>query len=79
MATFQTKFAIGDKVCTIDKKTLKVKRFTVDFVSLYVHSDGAVSVSYRAEGEGFAGDSYEEPFVFANESDLMKYVTTNEA
>lgn len=74
----KTKFNIGDKVCTIDRKTMKVKQFTVGIIKNYITKGDKVETSYVVEGEGYAGDSYDERFCFANEAELMQYVTTND-
>lgn len=74
----QTKFNIGDKVCTIDKNTMKVKAFEIGSMSVYVSKTGKLSVNYRASGDGYTGDSYEEEFCFPNETELLSYITTKE-
>lgn len=74
----QTKFNIGDKVCTIDKNTMKVKAFEVGSVGVYVSKTGKPSVNYRASGDDYTGDSYEEEFCFPNEAELLSYITTKE-
>lgn len=74
----QTKFNIGDNVCTIDKNTMKVKAFEVGSMSVYVLKTGKPSVNYRASGDGYTGDSYEEEFCFPNETELLSYITTKE-
>ncbi len=74
----QTKFNIGDKVCTIDKKTLKVKTFEIGSLSVYVSKNGKPSVNYRASDDGYTGDSHEEEFCFPNETELLAYITTKE-
>lgn len=71
-----TKFNIGDNVCTIDKKTLKVKTFEIGSLSVYVSKAGKPSISYRASEDGYSGDSYEEEFCFANENELMEYINS---
>lgn len=73
-----TKFNIGDKVCTIDKNTMKVKAFEIGLISVYVSKTGKPSVNYRASGDGYTGDSYEEEFCFPNETELLAYITTKE-
>ena len=74
----QTKFNIGDKVCTIDKKTLKVKNFEIGSLSVYVAKNGKPSINYRASDDGYSGDSYEEEFCFSNERELLAYITTKD-
>ena len=74
----QTKFNIGDKVCTIDKKTMKVREFEIGSMSIYVAKNGKPSINYRASDDGYSGDSYEEEFCFANENELLGYITTKE-
>lgn len=74
----QTKFNIGDKACTIDKKTLKVREFEIGSMSVYVPKTGKPSISYRASEDGYSGDSCEEEFCFANENELLAYITTKD-
>ena len=75
----QTKFNIGDKVCTIDKKTMKVKAFVIGSMSVYVSkNDSKPSVNYRSSDDGYTGDSHEEEFCFPNETELLSYITTKE-
>ena len=74
----QTKFNIGNKVCTIDKKTLKVKYFEIGSLSVYVSKSGKPSVNYRATDDSYTGDSHEEEFCFANENELLAYITTKD-
>ena len=74
----QTTYNVGDKVCTIDKKTLKVKTFEIGSLSVYVSKSGKPSVNYRATDDSYTGDSHEEEFCFANESELLTYITTKE-
>lgn len=73
-----TKFNIGDKVCTIDKKTFKVKEFEIGSMSVYVSDDGKPDINYRASDDGYSGDRYEEEFCFTNENELLDYITTKE-
>lgn len=73
----QTKFKIGDKVCTIDKKTLKVKNFEIDSLSVYVSKNGKQLVNYRATDDSYT-DSHEEEFCFSNETELLAYITTKD-
>ena len=72
----QTRFNIGDNVCTIDKKTMKLHTFEVCSIMAYVNKEGKTDVSYRAAGDGYSGDSYNEDKCFANEAELLTYITT---
>jgi hypothetical protein len=47
-------------------------------MSIYVAKNGKPSINYRASDDGYSGDSYEEEFCFANENELLGYVTTKE-
>lgn len=73
----QTKFNIGDKVCTIDKNTMKVKVFEIIALSVYVSKNGKPVVNYRANDDSYT-DSHEEKFCFANENELLAYIATKE-
>jgi len=74
----QTKFNVGDKAFTIDKLTMKVKAFEIGSMSVYVSKTGKTSVNYRASGNDYTGDSYDEEFCFPNEAELLSYITTKE-
>ena len=74
----QTTYNVGDKVCTIDKKTLKVKTFEIGSLSVYVSKSGKPSVNYRATDDSYTGDSYEEEFCFSTESELSASITTTD-
>lgn len=73
-----TKFNIGDKVCTIDKNTMKMKAFEIGSMIVYVSKTFKPSVNYRASCDGYTGDSYEEEFCFPNETELLSHITTKE-
>lgn len=72
----KTKYQVGDKVCTIDRKTLKIKSFVIGNICIYVY-DGRTDIGYTEEGQGIAGVSYEESLLFPSEKDLITYITTN--
>lgn len=73
----QTKFNIGNKVCTIDKKTMKVKEFEIGSVSVFASKDEESNVRYY-DNEYYSHDGYEEKLCFASEKELLSYITTKE-
>lgn len=74
----QTKFNIGDKVCTIDKKTMKVREFEVESIGMVITKEKQ-SVILRAKGDSVYDDGYDEKYCFTNENELLDYITTKEA
>ena len=70
--TIKTKFEIGDKVFTIDKKTLKVLRFEVSSICASINSYGNIVHLYPKEGSGVF---YDEKLCFDSEEKLIQYVT----
>lgn len=72
----QTRFNIGDNVCTIDVKTMKLRTFEVGSIMAYVNKEGKTDVSYCAGGDGYSGDIYNEDKCFASEAELLTYITT---
>ena len=73
----QTKFNVGEKVCTIDPKTMKIREFEISTVAV-VGDENSQSVSYRAKGDSYLADGYPEEKCFANKSDLLKFISTEE-
>lgn len=73
----KTKFNVGEKVNTIDPKTMKIREFEIS--SVLVLADGkSQSVTYRAKGDSYLADGYPEKKCFANKSDLLKFISTEE-
>lgn len=75
MATITTKFNVGDKAYTIDKKTLKVKEFEVGTIVAYLQGDNKPSIDYRTKDDGFLSDLYNEDMCFATKEELMEYIS----
>lgn len=69
----QTKFKVGDEVFTIDKKTLRMKKITLDKVYVYVTETDGIEISYRGEGELY-DDVHDESVCFTTEHELLSYV-----
>ena len=66
----QTKFNIGDNVCTINPDTLKIDKFKITHISVSVFSDEAI-VSYWGNG---MNTSVKENNLFNSEQDLIKHI-----
>ena len=75
MATITTKFNVGDKAYTIDKKTMKVTEFEVGSIIVYLRGDDRPSIDYRPKTEDFAPDMYSEDMCFATKEELMEYIS----
>lgn len=75
MATITTKFNVGDKAYTIDKKTLKVKEFEVGTIITYLRGDDRPSIDYRTKDDGLLSDLYDEDMCFATKEELMEYIS----
>lgn len=73
--TIKTKFNEGDKLFTIDAKTLKVKQFQVERIMAYV-SNGKTSVSLYPKGD--ISNSYDEDKCFPTEAELITFITTKD-
>lgn len=70
----KTKFNVGDKVYTIDPKTLKIREIEVG--GIYVYADGTENlIKYRAKGDSPFGDSYNESVCFATRQLLLDYIS----
>lgn len=78
MATITTKFNVGDKAFTIDKKTMKIREFEVDMVSIYLLSDGKPDINYKAKDDGILGDSIDEDKCFPTKHELLTYIEQSE-
>lgn len=75
MATITTKYNIGEKVYTIDRKTMKVTEFEVGSIIVYLRGDDRPSIDYRPKAEDFAPDMYSEDMCFATKEELMEYIS----
>lgn len=73
----KTRFNIGDKVFTIDKKTMKVREFEIGSASVFASKDEKLDVKYY-DNEYYSRDGYEESFCFATEKELLGFITTKE-
>ncbi len=71
----KTKFNVGDNVCTIDKKTMKIKKFEIGNIFIFAAKNGRVDVTYRAVNDSYNSDSYEEEKCFTSEAELMTFIT----
>lgn len=78
MATITTKFNVGDKAFTIDKKTMKIKEFEVDMISIYLQSDGKPDIMYKASDAGILDDSIREDKCFATKHELLTFIESDE-
>ena len=70
----KTNFNIGDKVFTIDTRTLKVKDFEVKRISTFT-SDGKTTITLY-DDYNYMADGYDENKCFSTEKELMTFITT---
>ena len=71
----QTKYNVGDKVCTIDKETLKIREFEIESVSINSNENGAV-IKYHAKGDSAYADNIPEEHCFAEKHDLLSHISS---
>ena len=74
MATITTKFNVGDKVFTIDEKTMKIREFEVAWISVFVHGGKEPSVSYKSKDDSAYFVGCEEAKCFATKHELLTYI-----
>lgn len=71
----QTKYNVGEKVCTIDKRTLKIREFEID--SIFVSTnDGGVETRYHAKGDSAYADYIPEEHCFSDQHELLNHIST---
>lgn len=70
----KTKFNIGDKVYTIDPKTIKIKGFKVARISAFTTTNGNVIVNLYPKDNSFLSDYYEENKCFSSQEELIKFI-----
>lgn len=75
MATITTKFNIGEKAYTIERKTMKITEFVVSRIWVYVAGEEKPSVSYIPEGSEYSSMTYDEDLCFATKEELMEYIS----
>ena len=71
MATITTKFNVGEKLFTIDAKTMKIKEFEVGSIIARLTNDGT-SVSYYEAGDHL--NSHDEGRCFADRHELLTFI-----
>lgn len=79
MAQVKSKFNIGDQVVTVDKNSLKIKKFEVAEIAFFLYKD-RMSVSLYPKKENGDADVYssvDENLCFATETDLIEHMTKN--
>lgn len=74
MATITTKFNVGDKACTIDTKTMKIREFEIGGISAFITQEKSVNVGYRAKGDTVFDPTYDEEKCFATKHELLDYI-----
>lgn len=72
--TIKTKFNEGDKVFTIDTRTMKVKEFEVSRISTWT-GGGKTNVTLY-DGVPYTANGYDENKCFSTEAELMTFITT---
>lgn len=73
MATVKTKYEVGDMLFTIDRETMRLRKFTVKSVCILCMSDKCV-ISYAAEGDDAWKPSIPEDRCFNSKDALFEYV-----
>ena len=71
----QTKYNVGDKVCTIDKKTLKMREFEISSVFVSTTDEGT-EVKYHAKGDSAYADNIPEEHCFPSENELLNHISS---
>lgn len=72
----KTKFGVGDNICTIDSKTLKIRHFKVCSVIILADESG-VNISYTDENESFRHDLYDEKYCFSSQEEIINYISSS--
>ena len=71
----QTKYNVGDNVCTIDKQTLKIREFEIENVIVNSDKNGVV-VKYHAKGDSVLADNVPEEHCFPNRDELLSHISS---
>ena len=71
-----TKYNVGDKVFTLDTKTLKVKQIEIDRIITLSKEGGETSVSLYDKEDDYCNNSYDESKCFPTEAELITFITT---
>ena len=74
--TIKTNFNEGDKVFTIDTKTLKVKTFEVGRITTYTSNGKTCVTLYDKADSCYSSNGYDEDKCFSTEADLITFITT---
>ena len=79
MAQVKSKFNIGDQVVTVDKNSLKIKKFEVAEIAFFVYKDSMTVYLYpkKENGDADTYSSVDENLCFASETDLIEHMTKN--
>lgn len=70
----QTKYNVGDSVCTIDKKALKIREFEIEKVIVNSSKSGA-EVKYHAKGDSVYADDVPEEHCFPSRDELLSHIS----
>ena len=78
MAQVKSKFNIGDQVITVDKSSLKMKKFEVAEISFFVYKDHINVYLYPMTEDGSCDscNRVDENLCFASETELLEHMTT---
>lgn len=77
MAQVSSKFNVGDDVVTVDKESLKIKKFKVAEIGFFLYKDSLSVYLYPMKDDGTA-DSYHivrEESCFVSETELIEHMT----
>lgn len=64
---------MGEKLFTIEKKSLKIKEFEVASISACTIGENSL-ITYRAKDDGILSDGYDEDKCFATKHELLTYI-----
>lgn len=68
----QTKFNVGDKIYSIDKRDMKIKKFEIG--AIYIACGSEISISYRNKDCSMFEDNYPEENCFYSKEELLRYI-----
>lgn len=79
MAQVNSKFNIGDQVVTVDKNSLKMKKFEVAEITFFVYKDHITVYLYpmNEDGRPDSCNGIDENLCFSSETDLIEHMTKN--
>lgn len=74
--TVVTKYDVGDKVFTVEKKSLKVREFEIGSVFVSSITKDKARVKYLAKDDSIFSEGVPEEHCFSSQQELLTHVTT---